>query len=401
MVHTLRSAGHTAYLAGGCVRDTLLGLSPKDYDVATDAPPESVRGLFRRTAAVGEAFGVVLVYLPKPGRGRHTIEVATFRAEGPYSDGRRPDAVRFTNAEEDAKRRDFTINGLFASPPEGGAGEDTIIDFVGGRADLEAGIIRAIGDPSERFGEDYLRMLRAVRFAARMGFAIEPATAQAIRDHAPQLDRIARERIGDEVRRMMSAPPPVPGVAAGLLADLGLAEVIFGRAIMPNNVPILRLLDAESDYPTRLLSWLMDLGLPCRDPRDARPRDSLNLSNHEDEAMKATAKLWGAIESDWEGASTAQRKRLAASERFAPALQLVRATDPTHAERVAASAAQLAADGIGLAPKPLITGDDLIAIGLKPGPKFKALLDRAYDAQLEGRVTTKTQALHLVRDANA
>ena len=168
VVHTLRAAGHTAYLAGGCVRDALLGLEPKDHDVATDATPDTVQSLFRSTAAVGAAFGVVLVYIPMPQRGRHTIEVATFRAEGAYSDGRRPDEVRFTTAEEDAKRRDFTINGLFADPPpEGESGDDTTIDFVGGQDDLKAGVIRAIGAPGARFGEDYLRMLRAVRFAAR------------------------------------------------------------------------------------------------------------------------------------------------------------------------------------------------------------------------------------------
>src|SRR5947209_8570545 len=190
VVRRLREAGHVAYFAGGCVRDLLLGKEPKDYDVATDAPPQRVRALFSNTQAVGAAFGVILVR-----HRRSQVEVATFRSDGTYLDGRRPEAVRFTTAAEDAQRRDFTINGLFLDPVA-----DQVIDFVGGREDLKAGVIRAIGEPSARFGEDHLRMLRALRFAARFGFQIEPRTQDAIRRHAPQLVRISPERIAEELR---------------------------------------------------------------------------------------------------------------------------------------------------------------------------------------------------------
>src|SRR4051812_6760839 len=199
VVRRLRGAGHVAYFAGGCVRDLLLGRDPKDYDVATDAPPDRVRGLFRRTQAVGQAFGVILVY-----EGRSQVEVATFRSDGAYLDGRHPTGVRFTTAEEDAQRRDFTINGLFLDPLKDAPLDDQVIDYVGGRADLRAGIVRAIGDPERRFGEDFLRLLRAPRFAARLGFTIEPNTAAAIRRHAAQLSRISPERVGEELRTMLT-----------------------------------------------------------------------------------------------------------------------------------------------------------------------------------------------------
>src|SRR5213595_1577127 len=180
IVKRLRAAGHVAYLAGGCVRDLLLGLEPKDYDVATDAPPERVRKLFNNTQAVGAAFGVILVRL-----GGSQIEVATFRTDVSYEDGRHPTEVRFSSAEEDAQRRDFTINGLFLDPID-----DRVIDFVGGQEDLKARILRAIGEPNHRFEEDHLRLLRAVRFASRFGLTIEPETAEAIRRHAEHLKRI-------------------------------------------------------------------------------------------------------------------------------------------------------------------------------------------------------------------
>ena len=188
VVKRLRDAGHIAYFAGGCVRDTLLGLTPKDYDVATDAPPDRVRQLFSNTQAVGAAFGVILVRHRKS-----VIEVATFRADLQYKDGRRPEGVVFTTAEEDAKRRDFTINGLLMDPLEG----DKVIDYVSGQEDLKNKVLRAIGEPNHRFEEDHLRLLRAVRFAARFGLVIEPSTATAITGHAEQLKRISPARVGE------------------------------------------------------------------------------------------------------------------------------------------------------------------------------------------------------------
>ncbi len=397
VLRRLRSHGHTAYLAGGCVRDALLGLTPKDYDVATDATPDRVQSLFSQTAAVGAAFGVVLVYVPKPGRGRHTIEVATFRAEGAYTDGRRPDEVRFTTAEEDAKRRDFTVNGLFADPPPEDAPADTpdtIIDFVGGQADLAAGVLRAIGEPVERFGEDYLRMLRAVRFAARFGFEIEPRTAAAIREHAPKLDHIARERIGDEVRRMLMGKNPSHAVR--LLNDLGLDDVIFRDTAQEVSIEALDRLSGEADYATRLTVWMKSRTPGCS---PSQIRDSLALSNNEYQSYSETALLTYELIS-WEGDNDAARKRIASRPRWSQAMLKWEAEqeEPTRLERIKADVVALENDGIGLAPVPLVTGDDLIAMGLKPGPDFKTILDQAYDAQLEGRVTTKQEALDYARD---
>lgn len=401
VIHRLRAHGHSAYLAGGCVRDALLGLSPKDYDVATDATPVRVQSLFRQTAAVGAAFGVVLVYVPRPGRdGRHTIEVATFRAEGAYSDGRRPDEIRFTTAEEDAQRRDFTINGLFADPaPEGALPgvPDRVIDFVGGQADLQAGIIRAIGEPSARFGEDYLRMLRAVRFASRFGFGIEPGTAEAIKQHAPKLDQIARERIGDEVRRMLTMPPPAPAIAVEHLIDFGLAEVIFGEPVSRQRPASLPELSPTADFATRLVIWLRDMGLQDGLTHIDNARDKLMLSNEVYADSRATFALWARIGRDWACADTAARKRMASDDRFGQAMLVVQVVDASKAQQVTQDTELLANDGVGLAPDPLVTGDDLIALGLKPGPRFKTILDQTYDAQLDGRVTTKPQALDHAR----
>ncbi len=210
VIEVLQEAGHCAYFAGGCVRDRLLGIEPKDYDVATDASPQQVRAIFNRTVAVGEHFGVILVQL----KGEK-IEVATFRAEGKYSDHRRPDVVEFTDAQADAQRRDFTINGMFEDPIA-----DEVIDFVGGQADLANKVIRAIGKPGDRLAEDHLRALRAVRFSARFGFEIEPLTAEAIREHAGDLLGVSRERIGHELRAMFREESAYEAVK--LLSELEL-----------------------------------------------------------------------------------------------------------------------------------------------------------------------------------
>ncbi|MEM9416021.1 MAG: CCA tRNA nucleotidyltransferase [Planctomycetota bacterium] len=397
VIRTLRSAGHTAYLAGGCVRDALLGLDPKDYDVATDATPDTVQQLFPYTAAVGAAFGVVLVYIRKHGRGRHTIEVATFRADGNYADGRRPDDVRFTTAEEDAQRRDFTINGLFADPRNEDEGEDTIIDYVGGQADLKAGVIRAIGEPSARFAEDYLRMLRAVRFAARFGFTIEPVTARAIQEHAPKLDQIARERIGEEVQRMLMGANPA--LAVQQLTGLGLDAAIFhGQAEHLDTQPLERL-DSQACYATRLSVWMS--GRKPTLPAKALRR-SLMLSNDELRTLRDVEELTRAMP-EWDGRSKARRKRTASAPCWSQAMLKWEAEQEAASliETIKADLAELSNDGIGLAPTPLVTGEDLIAQGLTPGPRFKTLLDRTYDAQLEGRVKTKVQALDFARNADA
>src|SRR5271169_198933 len=206
VVRELRRHGFQAYLAGGCVRDMLLGLQPTDYDVTTDATPNDVMRIFPETYAVGAQFGVVLVPVPKDGHSavaehRHPIEVATFRSDGAYSDGRHPDQVQYSKSpEEDVRRRDFTINGLLMDPLDG----DRVLDFVGGRADLAGGIIRAIGDPERRLNEDKLRMLRAVRFAARFGYTIDPPTFAAIQQLAPMIHQVSRERVRDELTKMLT-----------------------------------------------------------------------------------------------------------------------------------------------------------------------------------------------------
>src|SRR5687768_16980392 len=224
VVRRLREAGHVAYFAGGCVRDQLMGREPKDYDVATDAPPARVRELFTKTDAVGAAFGVILVR-----QRRSMIEVATFRTDGSYADGRRPTEVTFSTAEEDAKRRDFTINGLFFDPVE-----NKVIDYVGGQQDLKNNVLRAIGRPDDRFAEDHLRLLRAIRFAARFNLTIEPATDEAIARHAPHLARISPERIAEELRLMLT--PPTRVRAWVLLQRYALDAVVF-RFLQPPAQP--------------------------------------------------------------------------------------------------------------------------------------------------------------------
>ncbi len=395
IIERLRGAGHTAYLAGGCVRDALLGIEPKDYDVATDAEPDAVRRLFPGSRYVGEAFGVVLV-----AQRSASIEVATFRLEWGYADGRRPDKVEFTDAEHDARRRDFTINGLFADPRDGG---DEIIDYVGGRADLEARLIRAIGDPDQRFGEDYLRMLRAVRFAARLGFEVEAKTAAAIRPLAKYLGQISRERIGQEVLAMLTGPDPVRAVR--LMQALKLDSPTLNEDPAEPEPAVLARLTPPIDAPTALAAWMLDrrggsssltaaAGLSL-DMVLRRWRRALSLSNDVRDALHGQLRLLGAIR-DWDELGVAQRKRTLASPWWAGAWTLARAVEPG-VGRIGADVAALEADGV--APPPLVNGDDLIAMGLEPGPRFKQLLDGAYDAQLEHVIDDRDAALAWLRNA--
>ena len=409
IVRRLRENGHVAYFAGGCVRDLLLKVEPKDFDVATDATPDRVRRLFANTQAVGAAFGVVLVR-----HGRSVVEVATFRADGAYDDGRRPTAVTFTDAAHDARRRDFTINGLFLDPLT-----DAVIDHVGGRADVAARVVRAIGDPDERFAEDHLRLLRAVRFAARLGFAVEPATAAAIRRHAPALKRISPERVGDELRLMLTAP--TRSAAWSLLWQLELVPVLF-RFLPPRTAPhrpdrdVLLALASDAAVPFALATAAGALAYLLHDPREDLPealaddavaaavrgaRQAMRLSNDESDGM---AGVLTAVRPLALGAppTVATMKRFLAKP-VAPggrlllgALVSVGAVDHSRAKDVEAALADLARGDV--APPPLITGDDLTAAGLRPGPVFRRVLDRVYDAQLEQRVTTREQALALALD---
>lgn len=389
LIKLLRQAGFEAYFAGGCVRDALLGLTPKDYDIATSATPDQAGALLPRCRMVGKAFGVVL---SQPARGIG-IEVATFRADGAYSDGRRPDSITFTDAKGDAQRRDFTINGLFADPLETNPdGSDRVLDFVGGVADLKAGLIRAIGDPAARFGEDYLRMLRAVRFASRLDFAIEAQTLQALKSHAPKLGGIAKERIGDEVRRALAGPRFV--LAARLLEETGLAPHALLLPKAPAFPPLrLERVTQDAAYPTRLAAYALDRGNALDEAAQAQLRLGLNLTNDERDALAALPLLL-ARAGGWAGLTVAGRKRLLAETPWNQAQMLLSADPATAplAHRIAADGAALAADGIGISPAPFLNGGALMALGLKPGPAFKELLEQAYDHQLEGALKTPEEA---------
>ncbi len=403
IVGVLHDAGHVAYLAGGCVRDMLLGMAAKDYDVATDAPPPRIAELFHNTRHVGEAFGVMLVRLM-----RCEIEVATFRAESGYSDGRRPDHVHFTDAEHDARRRDFTINGLFYDPRE-----DRVVDYVDGRADLQRGVVRAIGDPDARLGEDYLRMLRAVRFAARLGFVIDPPTRAAIERHAPRLGFISRERIGMEMRLIVTGPNAADGVE--LLQALALDAPAFDGPHVRPDIATLRRLD-QPGVALALTAVLIDRHIDreaARDPAAALDRvkavrlvrqwrSALALSNDERDRMAA---LLGGLRElfDWNALTVARKKRTLARPQWQELSALFEAFTAVYGlgtHRVdLADVPPLQAEGV--APRPLIGGDDLVAAGFAPGPMFKRVLDAVYDAQLEHRVTDRGSALALAQQLAA
>src|SRR5947209_32514 len=272
VVRRLQEAGHQALWAGGCVRDELLGLVPKDYDVATDARPEEVRARFRRTVAVGMSFGVVEVLGPRQDGRPLKVQVATFRTDGHYTDGRRPDEVVFSSAREDALRRDFTINGMFFDPLA-----NKLIDYVGGQEDLRAKVLRAIGDPATRISEDKLRMLRAVRIAARFELTIDPATDTAIRGMAEQIAVVSPERIADELRKLLVDPHRARGV--NLLHETELLTPIVPELVpmkgLPQGLPgapegdlwdhVLRVLDLlppQPSFPLAFAALLHDIGKP-------------------------------------------------------------------------------------------------------------------------------------------
>ena len=427
VVRTLRDAGHQAYFAGGCVRDGLLGKAPQDYDIATDARPDRVRKLFCLSRYVGEAFGVVLVNqvgdrapedhdhsLSRDGCWIHTIEVATFRTEWGYTDGRRPTGVDFCDAENDARRRDFTINGLFedplAVPPD-----NRIIDHVGGQRDLKAKIIRAIGDPEERFGEDYLRLLRAVRFAARLDFRLDPPTATAMRRHAVDLGRISRERIGQEVLAMMTGPRPARCVR--LMQRLGLDGAVLNEAPqrwpLPTVVATSRIARSEQlDAMALLAAWIIDRHLHDLSPDHvamevfvthtlsallSRWRKALCLSNDQRDHLKQIL-LALPDASRWPALTVARRKRLLARSTWPATWAIMRAvrTKPSIiavVQEIERDAPALLREGV--APLPLVMGDDLVAMGISPGPRFGKLLESLYDHQLENITTTREALLQI------
>ena len=418
VVRRLRDAGFQSLWAGGCVRDQLLGLKPKDYDVATDATPDQVRELFgyRKTLAIGAAFGVISVMGPKSAGH---VEVATFRRDASYSDGRHPDSVAFSTPEEDAQRRDFTINGLFLDPLE-----NRVIDYVGGQEDLSRRVVRAIGDPHQRFGEDKLRMLRAVRFTATFGFDLDPVTLEAIRSQADDLVIVSAERIAAEMRRMLSHPSRA--VAVDLLDRASLLTVV-----LPEAGPIDRsgeTLTGSTWRPwPRTLRTLQALKVPDFIAALAllvREMWPLNPDDHPktiDDLALGPIRVVDAVSDRWRLANEERMgaKRLLADQMVlrealkVPWPQLQRILIAPDIERRLAylEAFESALEGETTAtdycrerlrlpphwlnPPHLITGDDLKAAGLKAGPEFKTMLEAVRDAQLEGRVTTKEEAIEL------
>jgi poly(A) polymerase len=440
VVTALRTAGYEAYWAGGCVRDQVLGFVPDDYDVATSATPDEVRRLFgqRRTLAIGAAFGVIAVL---GGKASGQVEVATFRQDAAYTDGRRPDAVTYSRPEEDARRRDFTINALFYDPLA-----RRVIDFVGGQQDLERGIVRAVGDPQARFAEDKLRLLRAVRFAARFGFALEERTRAAVEHMAAQVTVVSAERIAQEVRAMLVHPSRAQGLV--LMQETGLLAAILPEAAALVGIPFstsrapkgdlwdhtLALVDSLSSpsFPLVLAGLLHAIGTAAAGPATADV--PANLPAHGPAAAGAhsaagatpAARLAGEVCRRWRlanketdrtvwlvgslpkvaeapAAPWTRLQRLLIAPGIEDLLALAEA-DVQAAGRPAEAVAHcrrfLSLPPAELNPPPLVTGNDLLALGIPQGSRIKLLLDALRDAQLDKSITTKTQALDLARRLN-
>ncbi len=384
----IMEAGFTAYFAGGCVRDELLGIEPTDYDLATDAKPDEIATLFRGSRGVGESFGVMLVRV----RGRVT-EVATFRTDGRYEDGRRPSHVRFASAAEDAQRRDFTINGLFRHPLT-----NEIVDFVKGQQDLNARVLRAIGDPDARLREDRLRTLRAARFAARFALTIDPATALAIQLAGEDLAGVSRERIGGEFRRMLTHETRVR--ALELIEEWKLDRATLGEA--PSAGPLIRVAAVHRDasFATALAAWQLDRAArygTCSAPSCETWRDRLNLSARESSDLEAIGQLVAVLTTSWPTLAVAGRKRLASRSVFASSLAILSAENPRLGLEIGEAAAALSKQHGGLAPQPFVTGSDLIGMGCAPCPRFKPFLDSLYDRQLDGTIASRDEALGVAR----
>ena len=415
VVRVLRKAGYEALFAGGCVRDMLLGIRCTDYDVATSATPEQVRKLFRHVLLVGAKFGVAMVIVD-----RRRVEVTTFRSEESYSDGRRPDHVTFTTARQDALRRDFTINGMFYDPIA-----REVIDHVGGREDLRRGVVRTIGSPELRFGEDYLRLIRAVRFAVRLGFEIEPATADAVRHHAPKIVGISGERVFDELSKMLAKP----SAAAALerLEELGLARHILPELFgdpRPEGSGLSASTQREQPRPlpsgrgspeAELWHRALDRAAALADRKDLTLTLAALLCDLSVATIAAMVRRWGASNElrdglvflaahlgDWqrpEALSLAGLKRLMANRDFKRLLALWR-VEEMQLTGVASLTVALArragkVDPSKVAPSPLLTGKDLKRLGLEEGPKLGGVLRTIYDAQLNEHIATRKEALAL------
>ena len=451
IIRTLREHGHKAYLVGGCVRDILLGREPADYDVSTDATPDQVMKIFPKTWAVGAQFGVVLVPVEAPGFSpakaspsrlgalapaetdklaakSYAIEVATFRSDGLYTDGRHPDEVTYSKeAKEDVQRRDFTINGLLLDPDG-----DQVLDFVGGQGDLRDHVVRTIGPPERRFGEDKLRMLRAVRFAARFGYEIEPATFAAIQRLAPQIRQVSRERVRDELTKMLTEGRARRAFelldTSGLLHEvLPEIEKMKGVEQPPQFHPegdvwvhTLILLEQLKAGCPRTLAWgalLHDVGKP---PTFRVAPDRIRFDDHVDvgEAMAEeicrrlrmsnddTQQIIALVGNHMRFADTFKMKpstlkRFLRLPRFEEHLEMHRIDClASHGDLTVHSfLAQKLADTPPeeIRPQPLLTGHDLIEMGYKPGPRFREILAALEDLQLEGTLKTREEAVAFAR----
>lgn len=442
IVTALRAAGHQAYFAGGCVRDLLLGVEPKDFDVATSATPDVVMEMFAKTYSVGAHFGVVLVCMPEVDGGEIATEVATFRHDGAYSDGRRPDAVRFsTEAREDVLRRDFTINGMLLDPvafEKTGDAAAATLDYVNGREDLAKQVVRAIGDPALRFAEDKLRMLRAVRFASRLEFEVEPRTMTAIRAAAPEIGQVSLERIRDELTLMLTEGHARR--AFELLDSTGLLSQVLPEAVKMHGVEqppqfhpegdvwvhTMLLLEKLKPGVSATLAWgalLHDIGKPAtfQPPDPKRPGDRIRFNGHVEVGVRVAQEILRRLR--FSNEDTEQIVALVKNHmRFGDILQMRESTLkrflrlPKFDEHLALHWMDVSSAHGDLRlydfakerfeetpaetmhPKLLVTGGDLIAAGYRPGPEFKAMLEAAEDAQLEGRARTKEDGLAVVRE---
>jgi poly(A) polymerase len=433
---TLRSAGHQAYFVGGCVRDILLHREPADYDVATDATPERVEQIFPRSLTVGAKFGVVVVVQESAASDdakdpAAMVEVATFRSDVGYSDGRHPDQVVYTSTpQEDVRRRDFTINGLLLDPET-----NEILDFVGGREDLRAGIIRAIGRPDERFREDKLRMLRAVRFAARFGYAIEPETLRAIQQLAPEIKQVSAERLRDELTKLLTEGAARRGFElldeTRLLPEL-LPEIARMKGVEQppqfhpeGDVWIHTLLMLEGLKPgsSPTLAWgvlLHDVGKPPTFAAPSGPNGRIRFDRHVEVGTRMAEEISARLR--FSNDDTAQIASLVANHlRFKDVPQMKRSTlkrfvrldrfdehmelhllDCSSSHRnlenyefMRRFLAETPQEDVR--PTRVLTGDDLIGLGFRPGPEFREILDAAEDAQLEGNIETRDDALAWLR----
>jgi poly(A) polymerase len=422
IVRRLKAFGHEAYFVGGCVRDLIRGAAPQDYDIATSARPEQVQALFSRTVPVGARFGVMLVV-----EGGHPYEVATFRTEADYDDGRRPSRVRFATAEEDVRRRDFTINGLLMDPETG-----EITDHVGGRRDIEGRLIRTIGDPDERFAEDHLRMLRAVRFAATLAFAIEPETLAAIQRRAPAIRRISAERIREELTRILAGGSSRAGFellkGSGLLTEI-LPEVAALKGIEQPSVfhpegdvwehtlRMLTLLPAPTDPRLAWAALLHDIGKAVTRSEDEA---GTHFYGHVQQGEEMAGAILARLRFSRDDTETvlalirghmrfihcremrpSRLKRFLRQPDFGLHLELHRLDCLashgllTHYDFCIAQLAAHPAEA--LRPTPLLTGSDLIAMGFAPGPLFGEILRAVEEAQLGGDLVDVDQARRFIK----